>query len=475
MRIVLIRPAREERQLRLEDGSGWKPLRTGFNHLSPWKIGVGNALPPLALMAVAALTPDDYEITIVDEEIEKVDFDKPADLVGITLLTKTAKHGYEIADRFRERGVQVVLGGMHATVLPEEAATHADAVVIGEAEGVWHQVLADVRAGKLRQFYRNDTVFDLARLPRPRRDLINSDGYLTTNFIQTTRGCPHRCSFCSIHAVYGTEYRCRPVADVITEVESFPSPGAVFIDDNIVGDPAYAKRLFEAIKPLGIWWFAQATLDIAFNDELLQLAAESGCKCLLIGFESLAAENIKKIGKLRSNDVTRYAEAVDRIHSHGITISGSFIVGLDGDDLDVFSRTAEFVQDNDIELPSIALLTPLPGTRLYKNMVAEGRLLYHDYWRQHFPTFSNALFRPKGMTIEQLEEGYRSALQQVFAMRPITKRLSRALRRLSPGITLPVAAYNLKNRKVLKHELRTVSETQAVTILPEESLVDGEA
>lgn len=448
MRLCLIRPGLKEREFLHEEGAAWKASRFVFNKVSRIKIGRGNEIPSLALMVLAALTPPDFEVTIVDEDIQEIDFDCDVDVVGITLLTMTALRGYEIADKFRERGVKVILGGMHATVLPEEAAQHADAVVIGEAEGVWHQVLADAKAGKLQRFYRSKTFCDMRKMPMPRRDLLTKQSYLTTDILQTTRGCPNRCSFCSIHAVAGTSYRCRPVPNVISELETLDSPIGAFIDDNIVGNPTYAKQLFKALIPMKIRWFGQATLAITADDELLDLAAKSGCAGLLIGFESLSEENIRKIGKVKTNNVSDYEEAIEKLHAYGICVAGTFILGLDADDVSVFGTTIEFIQKNNIEIPNVGVLTPYPGTRLFRKFETEGRVL-HKNWRLYSPSLGKVVFRPKQMTAEELERGHHFVGQTIHSLRATTKRLLGVRQNI-----LPTIAFNLQQTKAFRHSER---------------------
>jgi radical SAM superfamily enzyme YgiQ (UPF0313 family) len=442
MKICLIKPALKERKLLYEEGVIWKTARFIFNKVSRFKIGGGNDVPSLALMILAALTPSDFDVTIVDEGIEEIDFERDVDLVGITLLTMTALRGYEIADRFRKRGVKVVLGGMHATVLPKEAAQHADAVVIGEAERVWHQVLADAKAGKLKKFYSSKNFCDMREIPIPRRNLLPKKNYLTTNVIQTTRGCPNRCSFCSIHAITGNTYRYRPIPEVISELETFSSPWAVFVDDNIVGNPRHAKQLFKALTPMKLTWLGQATLAIAEDDELLDLAAKSGCKVLIIGFESLSEENIKDIGKAKTNKVSNYEKAIVKLHNHGICIVGNFILGLENDDVSVFNKTIEFIQKNNIDIPHTSVLTPYPGTRFFKKLKSEGRIIHKD-WRFYGQAIGKPVFQPKLMTPEELEQGHRFVGEQIYSLRATTKRLLGVRKNLFPSIV-----FNLKRRKV---------------------------
>jgi radical SAM superfamily enzyme YgiQ (UPF0313 family) len=357
------------------------------------------------------------------------------------MLTRNAHRGYEIADRFRERGVKVVLGGMHATAIPEEAIRHADAVVIGEAEEVWPQLLEDAGRGSLRQFYRGKNLCQMRNMPIPSQELLNKEKYLSTNLIQTSRGCPNHCSFCSIHLISGKEYRFRPVSEVISEIETFTYPLALFVDDNIVGDKEHARELFKAMIPLKISWTAQATLSIAFDDELLRLASRSGCRYLLIGFESLSDKNIMTIGKTRTNKVSEYAEVVKKIHDHGIGIAGTFILGLDDDDKSTFHRTADFIEENSIDAPTVGILTPYPGSLLFKKLESEGRLM-HRNWQQYSHTVGKVVFQPRLMTAEQLEEGHRLVGQRLFSMKSIANRVCGAR-----GHLPYVIAWNLGKRR----------------------------
>ena len=440
MKICLIRPGLSDRDFLHKEGVNWKAARFIFNKISRLKVGMGSEVPPLSLMVLAALTPLGNEITIVDEEIQEIDFDYDFDIVGITILTTTAYRGYEIADQFRKRGVKVVLGGIHATVLPEEATQHADAVVIGEAEGVWHQVLADAKTGKLQRYYKNRTYCDMKKMPVPRRDLLTENSYLTTNLIQTTRGCPNRCSFCSIHAISGNTFRRRPISDVISELKTFSSPIAAFVDDNIIGSPKYAKELFKAMIPMKIQWWGQASLKITEDEELLSLASKSGCKIMVIGFESLCEDNIRSIGKTRTNKVSDYKEAIKKLHNYGICIEGSFIIGLDNDNSSVFDRTIEFIQANNIDLPLANVLIPWPGTRVFKEFEAERRII-HKNWRLYGKAFGKSVFHPKLMTPEELSQGHLYIGRQIYSLGAVTKRMLSIRNNLAP-----IIAFNLKQR-----------------------------
>lgn len=444
MRVLLVQPGAAGGFSRYRESPLVGRARRAFNRRSRVTFGGGNRLPPFALMLLAALSPPDVEVAIADEWVDDIDFERDVDLVGISLLTMAAPRGYEIADRFRERGVKVVLGGIHATAMPDEAREHADSVVVGEAEMVWPRLLADAAAGRLEPRYQSGEFCDLRDMPVPRRDLVLEERYVSLNLVQTTRGCTNKCSFCSIHAIAGRGYRSRPVGQVIAEIETLPCPLVLFADDNIVGDPDYAKELFRAMIPLGVRWTAQATLAIADDDELLDLAERSGCAFLLIGFESLTPEGIRSIGKLRTNAVERYGSSIEKLHSRGIGIAGTFVLGLDHDDTGVFARTADFIQRNCIDVPTAGVLTPYPGSPLFRRLRDDGRLLHTD-WSQYSHVAGRVVYKPARMTPEQLEAGYRWVGERLFSLSAVASRVARAR---CPR--LPVLAWGVQRRKVFR-------------------------
>lgn len=375
--------------------------------------------PFLALTMLAGLTDDDWDITIVDENTQQIDFDMIPDLVGISLMTPLATRGYAIADEYQKRNVPVVLGGIHPTMMPGEAATHADAVVTGEAETTWPQVLADARAGSLKTRYDAHGFPPLTGMQTPRRDLLNRKSYFFINTIQTTRGCPFDCEFCSVTAFYGRTYRTRPVQDVISEIEQMDGNHLFFVDDNIVGKPDFAKELFLALKPLKKRWFSQASLSIVKDPSLLKLAKESGCGGLFVGFESLSQETLKSFGK-SVNRSAEYRDAVNRLHDHGIGIQGSFIFGADQDTTAVFSDVLRFVEKAHIEAAIFSVLTPFPGTDIFTDFKQNNRLL-HMNWDQY--DMNHVVFKPKKMTATQLQDGLNWAYQKLYGYPSIIKRL----------------------------------------------------
>lgn len=376
------------------------------------------SLPPLGLAMIAAVTPSWVEVSLTDENVTAIDFQKETDLVGITATTVTAPHVYEIADAFRVRGVKVVLGGIHPTVLPEEASQHADAVVIGEAEGIWPSLIEDFKENRLQRVYRNNQRPNLLGLPLPRRELFKKGAYLLPNSISTTRGCPYSCSFCSISSIFGHTYRCRPVAEILKEISTFKDRKLItFVDDNIVGNPKFAKELFRGLVPYKIRWLGQASLTIARDNELLELAAVSGCIGLLIGFESLSAANMAAVAK-RVN-VDEYEQGIRKIHSHRIAILGSFIFGFDGDDEAVFEDTVRFSQKMRLESAHFNILTPYPGTAIYQSFNKAGRILTKDWSKYGY----ESVFEPKRMSREMLQRGTDWAWRQFYSLPSILRRV----------------------------------------------------
>jgi radical SAM superfamily enzyme YgiQ (UPF0313 family) len=375
----------------------------------------------LSLATVAALFPRGTKIEIINDSIEEIDYAEKVDLVGITSITSTAPRAYEIADRFREKGVPVIMGGMHASALPLEAIGHADSIVMGEAEGQIKPLVNDFKNGKLKKFYSSKKRPDLKKIPLPRTDLYQNKNkyYKELHMIQTTRGCPFNCDFCTVTHFFGQSYRTRSIEDIVREIKTVSRRTVIFfVDDNIAGNPKYAKKLFKALIPLNIKWFGQASLILAKNRELLRLAARSGCISLFMGIESVSQSSLKEVGK-SMNRVEDYKESIKIIHDHGIAIIGAFIFGFDSDKRSVFEETVSFIDRNQIELASLAILTPLPGTRLYDRMEEAGRIISRD-WSKY--TVGEVVFQPKLLTVEELQEGYYWSRKQLSSLRSIAKR-----------------------------------------------------
>jgi radical SAM superfamily enzyme YgiQ (UPF0313 family) len=360
--------------------------------------------PTLSLTTVAALSPPAARVAVIDENVETIPRDNTHDLVGITVMTPLAPRAYELARAFRRRGTPVVLGGHHVTALPDEAAAHADAVVVGEAERVWPQVVADAAAGRLRPRYRADEWADMAAVPRPRRDLLDRKKYLFRNTIQLTRGCPFDCEFCSVTSFFGRTYRTRQLEQVIPELKAMrqDSAFAFFVDDNLFGAPRYARALFRELKPLRFKWVSHASITIAYDEAILAEAAAAGCRGLFLGFESLDRRAISAMGK-RFNDTRFYEEGIRRLHDHGIGVLGSFVLGTDHDTPATFDRIRRFVDRTRLDGLFLPILTPFPGTRLWRRLHHEGRIVTEDWSRYDM---EHVTFRPGRMTVADLERGF---------------------------------------------------------------------
>jgi radical SAM superfamily enzyme YgiQ (UPF0313 family) len=385
-------------------------------------------LPNLGLLRVAALTPPDWEVKIVDEKIEPLDLNQPADLVGITTMTTTVKRGYEIADHFGWRGIKVVMGGMHVSCLPQEALQHCDAVVAGEAEGLWPALLNDLAQNTLKTLYRHGEIWPpLVGLPPNNWELFRPKKYLPVHFMETTRGCPIDCEFCAVTSAFGGRFRNRPQDEVLAELKTLRHFTGLltlknlvfFVDDNIVSNRAYAREFFTRIADMNLNWFGQASVNIAKDSEILKLCEKSGCTGLFMGFETLSTETIKSIGK-GVNKPGEYLDVARKIHDHGIGIDGSFVFGFDTDDAGVFDRTVEFVIKARLEVVYFSILTPYPGTRLHKRLTAEGRMLTED-WDLY--DANHVVYQPKTFTPDELLEGYYGALKEVYTIPSICKRL----------------------------------------------------
>lgn len=416
---------------------------------SGWWGGGKVLAPPLVLPLLAGLTPTSVDVHLVDESVEPVDTNAQTDWVAITCMTASAPRAYEISDAFRKRGTPVVMGGIHPTVSPDEAATHADAVVIGEAEPVWEKVIADLEGGNLKPRYQHDGFCDLVGLPLPRRGLLQTDRYLTINVVQTARGCPNACTFCSISTVAGRRYRFRPIREVIDELLSLGGGWVGFVDDNIIGNPNRAKELFEALIPLRLRWVGQADLNMAKDPELLKLAALSGCHAMFMGIESLSPENLQATHKVPNIGLDMSA-AIRTIHKAGIEPIGSFVLGLDGDDPSVFSKTLEFAERNKLAAAQFSVLTPFPGTVIREQFKHEGRILHSD-WSKY--TMSTVVFRPQNMTPEELAKGQSWVYRRFYSFPSIFKRSLTARKRLGLRLLVNLGYRGVRWRKGLPSRL----------------------
>lgn len=385
-------------------------------------------LPCVGLLKVAALTPPGWEVSIVDEKVEKLDLEQDVDLVGITAVTTVVQRGYELADHFRGRGIPVVMGGMHVSCLPNEALEHCDSVVRGEAEVLWPKLLQDFEQGRMQRIYSHENGLpSLASLPAPNWDLLRPKNYLSVHMVETTRGCPIDCEFCAVTSAFGGTYRNRSQEEVLAELKGLrPFEGlltlkncVLFVDDNIISNRAFAREFLGRIADLGLHWFGQASMNIAKDAEILRLCQKSGCAGLFLGFETLSNEALASVGK-RVNKPAEYLDVVNKLHDHGIGIDGSFVFGFDSDDPGVYDRTVEFVLKAKLEVIYFSILTPYPGTRLHKRLVAENRLLTSD-WSLY--DANHVVFRPKNCTPDELLGGYYRALREVYTIPSIMRRM----------------------------------------------------
>jgi radical SAM superfamily enzyme YgiQ (UPF0313 family) len=386
----------------------------------------GRKVESAALQLLAAITPAEHDVSIVQEHLgDTVGVaNVEADLVGITAMTIQARRAYEIADAYRRAGRTVVLGGIHPSVRPEEALGHADAVVVGEAEPVWAQVLADTAAGKLHGIYRGQDYADLSVLPNYRRDLFPKRSTFSLGSVQAARGCPYDCSFCSATLFAGRKYRFRPVANVIAEIKAMNRRLVFFLDDNIFSNETYCRALFTELKKLKVIWVGQASLHLtASNPSLLALAVASGCISLFVGIESLSAANLRATGSLSKNKASTpkdMAKSLRVLHDHGIVVMTGVIFGFDDDDPGVFDRTREFLLDCRVGHGSFSALTPFPGTKLFDELHAQKRITTYDW--AHYDGIT-PVFLPKLMTPEQLQDGTRQIGVNFYSTPNILRRL----------------------------------------------------
>lgn len=382
---------------------------------------LGFKFPTLSLASLAAVTPQGWDVSFHDDAIRTTDFDTDADLIALTAMTAQATRAYQLADTFRSRGKTVVMGGFHASNLPDEALQHVDSVVVGEGELAWPQLLADFQAGRLQRLYRADGLIDTTLIPPARREIFKGSGHLFTNTIQTTRGCPFDCEFCSVTAFYGRKYRKRPVEQVLAELQELRKANSFvfFVDDNIVADRRYSLPLFAGMKGMGLKWLSHAPIDFAEDQELLKAAGESGCVGMFVGFESLNQDSLAAMGKV-TNKAASYKAYAQQFRDNGIGILGSFVMGCDGDTPAVFEQTLRFCEDARLEAAIFPILTPYPGTKVRQRLEAEGRIIsnnWQDYDMEH------VTFQPRGMTVQELQDGYDQACRSFYSWGSIYRRI----------------------------------------------------
>ncbi len=428
MRLLLIHPVKRLKSV---------PLRVRR------KVRQSTGYPGMGLFTVAALTPRDIEVKVVDESVEPIDDDFSPDLVGISVLTHSAPYAYALSAEYRRRGIPVALGGIHPSLNPEEAAEQADAVVVGEAELTWPELIEDFRGGHLKKLYRATELPDLDSSPLPRRDLMLRAHYKVPNVVQASKGCPFDCEFCCLVPFVDYRMRFRSVDLVVDEIQNLPPGPIMFVDDNLYANKRYSRELFRALTPLKRRWVGESTWHIAFDDETLTLARESGCLGLFIGFDAISPQHmVRKVPFSEAEDV--YIEATRNIQRKGMAIVAAFVFGFDNDNPAVFERTFQVVRRSGADLVNFSVLVPYPGTPAFKRLRKEGRITEWDWSKYVTP---NVCFEPKNMTARELFEGTRWIHEQFFSLGHVAKTTVQTGLKLGWGMALLTLKLNLARRR----------------------------
>ncbi|MDH4129696.1 MAG: B12-binding domain-containing radical SAM protein [Spirochaetota bacterium] len=407
------------------------------------KVKSATWLPGLALNIIAAITPKEFDVEIIDEEAEIIDYDAECDIVGLSFMTSKAPRAYEIAKEFKKRGKTVVFGGIHASLLPDEVLQHGDAVVIGEGESAWEKLLSDYTNNNLQRKYQIKTT-DLSKYPLPRRELTKIKGLFDVKPILTTRGCPYTCNWCCVPVFFGREIRHIPVSKVVDDIVTSKGKNFLFLDDNIIGYPKYAKELFIAIAPLNTRWVGQASISFVKDLELMKLAKDSGCKGLFFGLENVS-KNLPKGIRKNIKEMSKLEDAIKKVKDLGIHFHASLIFGYDDDTEAVFDETLEFLMRNKIGTVTFNILTPYPGTKIFEQYKEENRLLtenwkYYDQW--------TVVYKPKNMSPMALAEGYLKVRKEFLSIGSIAKRFMGNL-----SHPFMYTAINIDNRSNIKKDL----------------------
>lgn len=414
MRLALIQP-----------GVGRKP---GSCYPRSW------LMEPLSLAVLAAATPDEVAITFIDDRLEDPALQQGFELAAITVETYTARRAYALADRLRAAGTRVVLGGFHPTLCPDEAAGHADAVILGEADGLWPQVVADARAGRLQPRYQPSAPPDLSRRPAPRRAIYAGRRYMDIALVEASRGCPFACGFCAVSAFHRGQHRYRPPQEVADEITALGSRRVFLVDDNLTADPAAARALLAAIAPLRRQWLTQLSIEAAGDESLVRELARAGCRGVLIGFEALDGEVLSAMNKGPARRGVGYHDGLARLRDHGIPVYGTFVFGYDGVNRDQFERCLEFALRERLFLAAFNHLVPFPGTPLHRQLAEQGRLVHPRWWLEPGVRFGEVVFEPRGMGRAELAATCQEFRQRFYRWSSTLRRWDWSANCRTPGM-----------------------------------------
>lgn len=389
--------------------------KKGHKYIRGWE------MEPLAPAVLASITPDDVEVKFYDDRMESIPYEESTDLVAISVETYTARRSYQIASMYRRRGVPVIMGGFHATLIPEEVSQYAEAIVIGEAENLWQQVIQDFQAGRMRRIYESVGRPSLQHV-WPDRSIFEGKRYLPIGLVEAGRGCHLKCEFCAIQSFFGSTQTRRSIEAIVDEIGRIRKPLIFFVDDNFTSNMDQAKELMRSLIHLNIKWVSQASIHSAHDEEFLKLARESGCQGLLIGFETLNPENLKRMGKTFNLMNGGYEKALAKLRKYGIRLYATFMLGYDEDDENTFDETVRFAKKSNFFMASFNHVTPFPGTPLYERLKKEKRLLYDSWWLDPDYRYGIVPFTPKRMPSRMVQEGCVKARRAFYSLPSIFRR-----------------------------------------------------